>query len=68
MIEQLPSLAPDPGRHARTIARCHDELDRRRADVAAVARYAFERNALLGFGALYLSSLAIDAIRILTVR
>lgn len=68
MIEQLPSLAPDPTRNARTIARCHDELDRRRANSAAVAWYTFERNALLGFGALYLSSLAIDVIRTLTIR
>lgn len=68
MIEHLPSLTPDPTRNARTIARCHDELDRRRANSAAVAPYAIERNALLGFGALYLSSLALDVIRILTVR
>ena len=68
MIEQLPSLAPNPTRNARTIARCHDELDRRRANSVAVVRYAFERSALLGFGALYLSSLAIDVIRVLTVR
>jgi hypothetical protein len=68
MIEHLPSLAPNPTRNARIIARCHDALDRRRANSAAVARYALERNALLGFGALYLSSLAISVIRILAVR
>ena len=68
MIEQLPSLAPDPARNARTIARCHDQLDRRRANSAAVAHYAIERNALLGFGALYLSSLAVAVIRILAVK
>jgi hypothetical protein len=68
MIEHLPSLAPDPARNAYTIARCHDALDRRRANSAAVARYAIERNTLIGFGALYLCSLAVDVIQILTVR
>ena len=68
MIEHLPSLAPDSTRSARTIAQCHDKLDRRRANPADVARYATERNALLGFGALYFASMAIDVIRILTVR
>ena len=68
MIEQLPLLTPDSTRDARTIARCHDMLDRRRASSAAAAQYAIERNALLGFGALYLSSLAFNVIRILAVR
>ena len=68
MIEQLPSLTPDTARNARTIARCHDRLDRRRAGPRAPARFTIERNALLGFGAIYLSSLAIDVIRILIVR
>lgn len=68
MIEQLPSLAPDPSRRAHTVARCHDVLNRRRVDVRAVACYAFERNALLGFGALYLSSLAVNVIRVLAHR
>ena len=68
MIEQLPSLAPDSARVARTLARCHAQLDRRRADVRAAARYTVERNLLLGFGAIYLSSLAFNVIRILIVR
>jgi hypothetical protein len=68
MIQHLPSLTPDPARNARTIARCHDKLDRRRAGPRAAARFAIERNALLGFGAIYLSSLAFDVIRILTAR
>ena len=64
MIEHLRSLTPDSTRSARTIARCHHKLDRRRAGAPAAARYAIERNALLGFGALYLSSLAFDVVRI----
>lgn len=68
MIEQLPSLTPDLRRSARTLARCHDKLNRRRTGAATTARYVIERNALLGFGAIYLSSLAFDVIRILTVR
>lgn len=68
MIEQLPSLTPDAARNARTIARCRDRLDRRRADVQAGTRYVLERNALLGFGAIYLSSLAFVAVRVLIAR
>ena len=66
MIEQLPSLAPDRSRTARTLARCHDALLRRRDDARAAARYTVERNLLLGFGAIYLSSLAIGVVRLLT--
>ena len=65
MIEQLPSLTPDATRNARTLARCHDQLNRRLADARAAARYALERNALLGFGAIYLSSLAFVAVQVL---
>lgn len=68
MIEQLPSLIPDSTRSAKTLARCHQTLDRRRADVKASARFALERNALLGFGALYLSSLVFNAVRVLVMR
>ena len=68
MIEQLPSLTPNPDRHARTLARCHAMLDRRRADANATARYAIERNALLLFGAFYLSALALNAMRVLAIR
>jgi hypothetical protein len=63
MIEYLPLLTPDTTRNARTIARCHDALNRRRAGARA-ARYVVERNALLGFGAIYLSSLAFAAVRV----
>lgn len=65
MTEQLATLAPNATRVARTLARCHDRLDRRRADVRAAARYAVERNALLGFGAIYLSSVAFNVLRVL---
>jgi len=65
MIEQLPSLTPDATRNTRTLARCHDQLNRRRADARAGARYTLERNALLGFGAIYLSLLAFVAVQVL---
>lgn len=65
MIEQLPALASDHARSARTRARCHDTMARRRAEGQAVARYNVERNALLGFGVIYLSSLAFNVVRIL---
>jgi hypothetical protein len=66
MIERLPSLSPDSSRTARTIARCHDKLDRRLASAHSAARFVIERNALLGFGVIYLSSLAFDVVRIFT--
>jgi hypothetical protein len=65
MIEQLPSLEPSTAGNARTRARCHDQLRRRRADAQGAARYVVERNALLGFGAIYLSSLALTALQVL---
>ena len=65
MIEQLPSLTPDATRNARILARCHDKLNRRRADVRAGARYTVERNALLGFGVIYMSSVAFTVLQVL---
>ena len=65
MIEPLQSLTPDTTRGARTIARCHQQLDRRRAGAQSDARYVIERDALLGFGAIYLSSLALALVRVL---
>ena len=65
MIESLPSLAPDSARTARTLALCHDQLHRRRDDVRAASRYAVERNALLGFGAIYLSALTVTLLQVL---
>jgi hypothetical protein len=65
MIQHLPSLAPDTTRHARTIARCHAQMERRRTGAQSAARYVIERNALLGFGAIYFSSLAFDVVRVL---
>ena len=65
MIEPLPSLAPDSSRNARTIARCHDTLDRRRASAQSATRYVIERNTLLGFGVIYLSSLAVAVAQVL---
>jgi hypothetical protein len=47
------------------MGRCHHRLARRSARSRAAARFAIERNALLGFGAVYLSSLALDMIRVL---
>jgi hypothetical protein len=62
MIEQLPVLEPDTDRNARTLDRCHEKLNRRRGD----ARWLVERNTLLGFGAIYLSSLAFHVIPVLS--
>lgn len=68
MIEHLPLLSPDSTRSARTRARCHDVLERRQADARDAARYVVERNALLGFGAVYLSSLAFAILQVLISR
>jgi hypothetical protein len=65
MIEQLPALAPDPARTVNTLARCHDTLNGRRADARAMAQYALERNALLGFGVIYMSAVAFNVLRVL---
>ena len=65
MIEQLPHLEPNTARNARTLTRCHAQLRRRRADAHAAPRYIVERNALLGFGVIYLSSLAVTALQVL---
>lgn len=65
MIEQLPELTPDTLRSARTLARCHRALDRRRADAQAAARFAVERTVLFGFGVVYLSSLAFNILRVM---
>lgn len=68
MIEQLPSLTPDGARNARTLARCHDKLQRRRENAQARTRYVLERNAVFGFGAIYLSLLAFVAVQVLIAR
>jgi len=76
MIEQLPSLTPDATRNARTLARCRQRITRRRQrhEPASperlearrrAARYAVERNALLGFGVIYMSSVAFTVLQVL---
>ncbi len=72
MIESLPLLTPDAQRGARTIARCHRRLARRRqhletAASRATARYlAVERVLVLGLCVIYLSGVAILAIQMLS--
>jgi hypothetical protein len=63
MIEQLPLLVPDPTRIARTRARCHKKMVRDRS--RGQRRFAVERAVFLGIGAIYLSSLAFDVMRVL---
>ena len=64
MIEQLPLLAPDSSRAERTRARCHEKLARL-SRPRAPRRLRLERAAVLGFGAIYLSSLAFDVLHVL---
>jgi hypothetical protein len=70
MIETLPLLTPEARRGARTIARCHQRLARRRRHVegttrrAAHARYlAFERALVGAFCVIYLTGMALIALQ-----
>jgi hypothetical protein len=63
MIE-LPALQPDASRASRTRARCHNKLihaNRPRNQ----RRFALERRLFLCFGALYMTSVAFDVMRVL---
>ena len=64
MIEQLPVLIPSASRMDRTRARCHNKMARQ-ARRRTPLRFGVERAAVLGFGAIYLSSLAFDVMRVL---
>jgi hypothetical protein len=72
MIETLPILTPDAGRSKRTRARCHERLARRRARAersakrASVRYLAVERALVGGLCMMYLSAVALTAIRILS--
>jgi len=65
MIEQLPLLIPDEARARHTLARCREQLERRRAAIGSSKRYTVERNAMLGFGVLYLSLIALNVMHVL---
>ena len=64
MIEQLPLLVPDTHRSARTRARCRKTLARR-SRPREQQRFVVERALCLGLGAIYLSSLALNVVRML---
>jgi hypothetical protein len=64
MIDQLPSLLPDPSRASRTRARCHKKLSSL-ARPREQRRFAAERGLFLAFGAVYLSSIAVDLLPVL---
>jgi len=63
MIE-LPALPPDPARAIRTRARCHRKLTHA-ARPREQRRFAVERRLFLCFGALYMTSVAFDVMRVL---
>ena len=71
MIETLPRLTPDRERSARTLARCHKRLARRRkrlpsADTRANATYlAVERALLIAFCVIYMSGVVLIAFQML---
>ena len=71
MIETLSLLRPDGQRSARTLARCHERLARRRtrlpsADKRASATYlAVERALLIAFCVIYMSGVVVIALEML---
>lgn len=71
MIEQLPSLIPDPARAQRVSKRCHERLTQHRRRIEAAAKplnpriLIMERALVAGLCALYLSSAARDIARLL---
>lgn len=58
MIDQLPTLAPDPARAARVVAKCHRKMAPR------PKRRVSEPVILAGFGVLYLVSVALTALEV----
>lgn len=72
MIETLPLLTPSAERGERTVARCHERLARRRRRLQTPvrrpdARYlAVERALIGGLCIIYISGVAIVAIRMLS--
>lgn len=63
MIEQLPLLVPDPARRDRTRARCHKKLVHR-GRPHGHRPFVLDRALLIGLGAIYLSSLAFNVMRV----
>ena len=66
-MEHLPILQPDRERAARTLSQCHQALARRRLELARAPEPrggVLERAVLIGFGAIYLSSIALSVIRV----
>jgi len=63
VIEQLPLLVPSAARTDRTRARCHKQLARHFRP-RAPQRFAVERAVFIALGAIYLSSLALDVVRV----
>jgi hypothetical protein len=66
MIEQLPALIPNPQRSDRTLARCRKKMAQQ-VRAREQKTFAVERAVFLGFGVIYLSSLAFDVVRMLTM-
>ena len=71
MIETLPLLTPDGQRSARTLARCHERLARRRkrlpsADKPARTTYlVVERALIIAFCVIYMSGVVVIAFQML---
>jgi hypothetical protein len=72
MIQTLPHLTPNAQRGQRTIARCHQQLARRRKRMGPAARggnttyLAVERALVGGLCVIYISAVAMVAIQMLS--
>jgi hypothetical protein len=73
MIETLPLLIPDNRHSARTLARCHERLARRRkrlrsAEKPASTKYlAVERALVIAFCVIYMSGVVLIAFQMLGI-
>ena len=64
MIDRLSALVPDPARADRTRVRCHKRLIRQKRSKTP-RPFGVDRAIFLGFGAVYLSAIAFDVMRVL---
>jgi len=71
MIETLPLLTPDYQRGARTLARCHERLARRRKRLPSAVKRAnttfaiVERALIIAFCVIYMSGVVLIAFQML---
>ena len=74
MIENLPTLTPDPVRSVRTVNRCHEVLARRRRELESLERRPAQKGSTMermldtSVCVVYLVSAARTVVQILSNR